>query len=81
MMGGADFRGRQRGQGAGMVLEVTGVMSCKRGRPRVVVGLMIGLTGTVREGDSGTAESASESLDIAREARQPEQANSESSDS
>ena len=81
MMGGADFRGRPRGRGAGMVLEVSGVMTCKRGRPRVIVGLMIELTGAVREGGSGATESASESLDIAREARQPEPADSESSDS
>ena len=80
MTGGADFQGRPRGRGAEMVLEVTGVISCKRGRPRTVVSLMLGLTGTVREGDSSTAESASESLDIARDARRPGPADSEPSD-
>ena len=80
MTAAADFLGRPRGRGARMVLEVTGVTSCKRGRQRADVNLMIGLTGAVCEGDPDTAESALDSLDTAREARLPEPSDSESSD-
>ena len=64
-----------------MVLEVTGVISCKRGRPCAVVSLMIGVTGTVCGGDSDPAESASESQDTMREARLPERAEPTDSES
>ena len=41
------------------------------GRPRAVVSLMIDLSGSIREGDSDSAESASESSDTAQD-RRPE---------